>query len=529
MFRRSQGITGSNTLPLGKPRRAFNTDQPPPPDDEYGTPPPPPPSGGYEHGGYQQPPPPPPPIDGYYNGSDTASREGTPVIERKRPRDDGSDRGTPEPDSGRKAEPQATARGRAPHRKKNRWGDPEVKVNIPGLPTALPGGMSAEQAEMYAIHLRLEEIGRKLRTGEVVPPESERSPSPPPTYGADGKRSNTREVRYKKKYEDERHKLVERASKLDPSWRPPADYKKPTKMQDKVWIPAREFPEINFIGLLIGPRGNTLKKLEADTGAKVSIRGKGSVKEGRSRADGGLAPGEEEELHCLITADSEEKVAKAVKLIEKTIETAASVPEGQNELKRLQLRQLAELNGTLRDDENQICQNCGGIGHRKYDCPETKNVTINLICRICNNAGHIARDCMHKDDPAFQQEAREREKELDSEYSKFMTELSGPGTGGAGGSGGTSKPSLPWANQGGSALPWKQAAGPAVGGMAPPTFGIEAPPPGMSAPGMPPGMPGYWGSAPAMPPPPGMGVPGGYGASWGAPPPPPPSFQVEFP
>jgi hypothetical protein len=57
------------------------------------------------------------------------------------------------------------------------------------------------------------------------------------------------------------------------------DYKRPGKTQEKVYIPASEFPEVNFIGLLIGPRGNTLKKMEADTGTKISIRGKGSVKE----------------------------------------------------------------------------------------------------------------------------------------------------------------------------------------------------------------------------------------------------------
>ena len=40
-------------------------------------------------------------------------------------------------------------------------------------------------------------------------------------------------------------------------------------------------PEINFMGLLIGPRGNTMKKLEAETGAKIMIRGKGTQKEGK--------------------------------------------------------------------------------------------------------------------------------------------------------------------------------------------------------------------------------------------------------
>jgi hypothetical protein len=31
------------------------------------------------------------------------------------------------------------------------------------------------------------------------------------------------------------------------------------KVHDKVMIPQDEHPEINFVGLLIGPRGNTLK------------------------------------------------------------------------------------------------------------------------------------------------------------------------------------------------------------------------------------------------------------------------------
>lgn len=31
------------------------------------------------------------------------------------------------------------------------------------------------------------------------------------------------------------------------------------RVHDKVMIPQEEHPEINFVGLLIGPRGNTLK------------------------------------------------------------------------------------------------------------------------------------------------------------------------------------------------------------------------------------------------------------------------------
>ena len=34
-------------------------------------------------------------------------------------------------------------------------------------------------------------------------------------------------------------------------------------------IPQDNHPDINFMGLIIGPRGNTLKALEKETGAKV--------------------------------------------------------------------------------------------------------------------------------------------------------------------------------------------------------------------------------------------------------------------
>ncbi len=41
------------------------------------------------------------------------------------------------------------------------------------------------------------------------------------------------------------------------------------KLSEKVWIPVDEYPAINFVGLLIGPRGNTLKALERDVSCVV--------------------------------------------------------------------------------------------------------------------------------------------------------------------------------------------------------------------------------------------------------------------
>jgi splicing factor 1 len=114
--------------------------------------------------------------------------------------------------------------------------------------------------------------------------------------------------------------------KNDPNFRPPVEYhqqKRSQRPSEKVYIPVKEFPEINFFGLLVGPRGNSLKKMERESGAKISIRGKGSVKEGKARPDQ-YADDAEEDLHCLVLADSEEKVAACVKMINRVIETVRS-------------------------------------------------------------------------------------------------------------------------------------------------------------------------------------------------------------
>ena len=63
--------------------------------------------------------------------------------------------------------------------------------------------------------------------------------------------------------------------------------------------------------------------METESQAKIAIRGKGSVKEGKGRSDAAHTSNQEEDLHCLIMADTEEKVNKAKKLIHNVIETVS--------------------------------------------------------------------------------------------------------------------------------------------------------------------------------------------------------------
>jgi len=36
---------------------------------------------------------------------------------------------------------------------------------------------------------------------------------------------------------------------------------------------------VNFVGKLLGPQGSTIKRLQEDTGAKISVLGKGSMRD----------------------------------------------------------------------------------------------------------------------------------------------------------------------------------------------------------------------------------------------------------
>lgn len=118
-----------------------------------------------------------------------------------------------------------------PRRKKkrsSRWAGGETdRAFIPGMPTIIPSNMTKDQEKAYLTQLRIEEITRMLRTGELgIPTNPEnRSPSPEPIYDSQGKRQNTREVRMRAKLEAERHKLVLEMFKFNADYKPPADYK----------------------------------------------------------------------------------------------------------------------------------------------------------------------------------------------------------------------------------------------------------------------------------------------------------------
>ena len=305
--------------------------------------------------------------------------------------------------------------------KKSRWNSARSNqiLDLLSLPAALTSPLTTEQLEAYAAHFRIKEITQNLQVHAIIPSHLARSPSPPPTYDNMGRRTNTREARYRKKLEDERHKLVEKAIKFIPKYKPPVDYKRQVKLQEKIYIPVNDYPEVNFIGLILGPRGKSLKEIEKNTGARIFIRGKGSVKEGKADRH----HDNEEDLHCLVMADAEAKVDAGVAEIQGIIETAATTPEKENQRKQDQLRDHAIMNGTFRDDENRTCRICGERGHLKWDCPnrETSLSLENIVCRRCGQPGHLQRDCTTQATQVPSGLAGSGQ--FDQEYNELMAEI----------------------------------------------------------------------------------------------------------
>uniref|UniRef100_A0A8C3I6Z4 QKI, KH domain containing RNA binding n=1 Tax=Chrysemys picta bellii TaxID=8478 RepID=A0A8C3I6Z4_CHRPI len=110
----------------------------------------------------------------------------------------------------------------------------------------------------------------------------------------------------------------------------------------------------NFVGRILGPRGLTAKQLEAETGCKIMVRGKGSMRDKKKEEQNRGKPNWEhlnEDLHVLITVEdaqnrAEIKLKRAVEEVKKLLVPAA---EGEDSLKKMQLMELAILNGTYRD------------------------------------------------------------------------------------------------------------------------------------------------------------------------------------
>uniref|UniRef100_A0A672M324 QKI, KH domain containing, RNA binding 2 n=1 Tax=Sinocyclocheilus grahami TaxID=75366 RepID=A0A672M324_SINGR len=104
------------------------------------------------------------------------------------------------------------------------------------------------------------------------------------------------------------------------------------QLQEKLFVPVKEYPDFNFVGRILGPRGLTAKQLEAETGCKIMVRGKGSMRDKKKEEQNRGKPNWEhlnEDLHVLITVEdsqnrAEIKLKRAVEEVKKLLVPAVS-------------------------------------------------------------------------------------------------------------------------------------------------------------------------------------------------------------
>ncbi|XP_070573571.1 KH domain-containing, RNA-binding, signal transduction-associated protein 2-like [Ptychodera flava] len=57
------------------------------------------------------------------------------------------------------------------------------------------------------------------------------------------------------------------------------DKDKTMKLVGKILLPVKDHSKFNFVGKILGPRGNSLERLQEDTGSRITILGKGSMRD----------------------------------------------------------------------------------------------------------------------------------------------------------------------------------------------------------------------------------------------------------
>ncbi|XVF53624.1 hypothetical protein PTKIN_Ptkin05aG0113400 [Pterospermum kingtungense] len=263
--------------------------------------------------------------------------------------------------------------------RKTRWDSDKLPLKLPcsvKVPDKMKNCSNGFELdpEIQKLKADLSEVNDRLQKPELHDdrPEHDRSPSPEPLYNNLGMRINTREVRLRQKLVQKHLDIISRLIQKNPDLKQKqSSHYINTKFCEKLYIPVKEYPGYNFIGLILGPQGNTLKRMEKESGAKILLKGKGSsVKDLKFSS-------ENEDLHVRIQADDKKSLDAAVQMVKKLL---IPVAEGMNEHKQAQLAELAK----LKKDASG-CDMCGEKGHQRYCCPSLQSDFMSMFCDNCGS------------------------------------------------------------------------------------------------------------------------------------------------
>ncbi|KMY95830.1 uncharacterized protein Dsimw501_GD11683 [Drosophila simulans] len=127
---------------------------------------------------------------------------------------------------------------------------------------------------------------------------------------------------------------------------------KPMKITQKVFVPVNQFPKFNFAGKILGPKGNSLRRLHEESQCKIAIKGRSSIrdrnKEEQLRSSGDRRYANlEKNLFLEVStvappAECYGRIAYALAEIRKYL-----IPDKNDEVSHEQLRELMEMDPEL--------------------------------------------------------------------------------------------------------------------------------------------------------------------------------------
>lgn len=139
---------------------------------------------------------------------------------------------------------------------------------------------------------------------------------------------------------------------------------KPIKIAVRVQVPVRDHPKFNFVGKLLGPKGNSLKRLQEETMCKMAVLGKGSMRDRKKEEELRLSGDPRyshlsEDLHVEIStytapAEAHARIAYALAEVRRFL-----VPDYHDDIRQEQMWEMQALN-SAQSVPNGTNGNCNG-------------------------------------------------------------------------------------------------------------------------------------------------------------------------
>lgn len=130
---------------------------------------------------------------------------------------------------------------------------------------------------------------------------------------------------------------------------------RPIKVAVKVLVPVREHPKFNFVGKLLGPKGNSMKRLQEETLCKMAVLGRGSMKDRQKEEELRLSCNPKyahlsDDLHVEISAlgppaEAHARVAYALAEVRKYL-----IPDNNDNIRQEQMREMEIMTSTTPEE-----------------------------------------------------------------------------------------------------------------------------------------------------------------------------------